>query len=281
MASILPFSVVNVLICVMVSITNVNSANILFLLPIATKSHKNCFDPLIEALAERDHNITVVAPLKFKTPLPNVREIVPVPFSEINPYVTSGDPFERRKEGKIGFFLNWDSSFLEGICDKLYRNEEILEMLKTDSYNVIIVNTFMNGCSVGMVHALQAPHIYLITMPGMNAMVQKTGLYFPPSFVPNSFAPFSDRMSFKERVLNFIAEYFMIINAKLSWNHYLSKMYQDHLGEDFPTINEIDKNVSLILMNSHFSMTYPRPLLPDVVEVGGMHTRPGLPLPKV
>jgi glucuronosyltransferase len=36
----------------------------------------------------------------------------------------------------------------------------------------------------------------------------------------------------------------------------------------------------MIFSNSYFPLTFPRPLLPDIVEVGGMHCRPAQPLPK-
>ncbi|CAL8110081.1 unnamed protein product [Orchesella dallaii] len=103
-------------------------------------------------------------------------------------------------------------------------------------------------------------------MPSMNVQMGKSGLYFPPNFVPCSFAAFGDRMNFKQRVLNFIAECFMLTITRVQWVPYLSR---DHLGSDVPDVDEIDKNVTLLLMNTHFSLTYPRPLLPDVVEVGG------------
>lgn len=261
----------------------VHSANILFLFPLATKSHKNVFEPLIVALAERGHNLTVLTPLKLSNSHSNVREIVPVPFNEIGWGASSNDPFEDRKQGKINFFLNWNTTFIQVACNKIYQRQEVQELLKNErgTFDVIVVNALMNGCAVGMVHALQAPHIYLITMPAMNFLVKKAGLHYPPSFVPNSFAPFGDKMNFKERVLNYVADQFMNIMGKISWNKYYSKMYQDHLGADFPNINEIDQNLSLVLTNSHFSLSYPRPVQPDVVEVGGMHTRPPKPLPKV
>ncbi|ODM98012.1 UDP-glucuronosyltransferase 2B20 [Orchesella cincta] len=263
------------------SISISESANILFLTPIATKSHLNIFNSLINGLAERDHNITVVAPLKMKTPLPNVREISPIPFEIMKTAVSSGNPFERRKEGKSGLFLSWNSTFMEVGSDMMYRNEEIKELIKggPGSFDLIIVNAFMNHFTLGIVHELQAPHMYVITMPAMNVQVSKFGLYFPPSFVPCSFAAFSDRMNFKERILNFLAEYFMLAITGTVWVPYLSKMYQDHLGSHVPNADEIDRNVSLLLMNTHFSLTYPRPLLPDVVEVGGLHTRESKPLP--
>jgi glucuronosyltransferase len=40
------------------------------------------------------------------------------------------------------------------------------------------------------------------------------------------------------------------------------------------------KNASLVLSNSHFTLNYPRPLLPEVIDVGGMHCRPSKPLPQ-
>ena len=42
-------------------------------------------------------------------------------------------------------------------------------------------------------------------------------------------------------------------------------------GDDFPSIHELDSLASLILINQHFSLNYPRPLLPSIIEVGGMH----------
>ncbi|CAG7734507.1 unnamed protein product, partial [Allacma fusca] len=36
----------------------------------------------------------------------------------------------------------------------------------------------------------------------------------------------------------------------------------------------------MMLVNSHFSINRPRPTLPDVVDIGGVHCRAGRPLPK-
>ena len=50
---------------------------------------------------------------------------------------------------------------------------------------------------------------------------------------------------------------------------------------DLPPLLEIERNQSLTLMNSHFSMFTPVPLLPSQVEVGAMHCRPAKALPQV
>lgn len=42
-------------------------------------------------------------------------------------------------------------------------------------------------------------------------------------------------------------------------------------GADFPSVYELDSLPSLILLNQHFTLNYPRPFLPNILEVGGMH----------
>ena len=50
---------------------------------------------------------------------------------------------------------------------------------------------------------------------------------------------------------------------------------------ELPPLLEMEANVSLSLINSHFSFRKPLPFLPNQIEVGGMHCRPAKPLPKV
>ena len=50
---------------------------------------------------------------------------------------------------------------------------------------------------------------------------------------------------------------------------------------DFPGLAEIEKGAALILANTHFSLDIPMPLLPQQVEVGGMHCRKPKQLPAV
>lgn len=54
-----------------------------------------------------------------------------------------------------------------------------------------------------------------------------------------------------------------------------------YFGVDLPFLDDIIKNTSLILVNHHFSLAFPRPLLPNVIEIGGHHIRSPKPLPAV
>lgn len=54
-----------------------------------------------------------------------------------------------------------------------------------------------------------------------------------------------------------------------------------YLGEDILKEQDMDYRTSLLLSNSHFSFTRPRPLPPNVIEIGGIHITEDKPLPTV
>ncbi|CAL8107618.1 unnamed protein product [Orchesella dallaii] len=256
-------------------ITHVTTSKILFLLPIASKSHKNVFDPLIDALLSRGHELTVVSPVKSSKNYTNLREIHPVTVEEISnsPAMSGGNMFENRRKGKLAVLLSFDNTFIEEVCHKFYRNEEINGILKTrEKFDLAFVNAVPNQCVLGLVNYLNIPHIYLGSLPLTNAHIGGVGGFFPRSFVPSPFSPFIDKMSFMERVINFIIE---MLSGHLYYQKQSSDIYRQYLGNDIPTVEEIDRNVSMIFMNTNFLLTFPRPLLPDIVEVGGMHCKYG------
>lgn len=54
-----------------------------------------------------------------------------------------------------------------------------------------------------------------------------------------------------------------------------------NVDENIPHPNEFAKNLSFTLQNGHFSLSYSRPYLPSVAEIGCIHCKPAKPLPKV
>lgn len=48
-----------------------------------------------------------------------------------------------------------------------------------------------------------------------------------------------------------------------------------------PRLSEIAKNTSLVLVNSHPILNRPRPQVPAVIDVGGMHVKKEKKLPDV
>lgn len=54
-----------------------------------------------------------------------------------------------------------------------------------------------------------------------------------------------------------------------------------YFGADAPDAYTLMKNISLVFVNSHFTFHLPRPLVPNFIEIGGIHVTDSKPLPEV
>lgn len=207
-----------------------------------------------------------------------VKEIVIVPLEEIFKKLES--PFSQRKRGKFSQFTNASMDYIEDTCAKALESPEMQHVLKHETFDLIIVDILMNYCILGVIPALKSPSIFVSTLVAPSFLLQPLGNRMPPSFVPDPFLSYSDKMTFMERVSNLMFGLFVDVVGSLLFLPKLEKIYKDRLLVK-EGIVEIGANVSILFVNSHFTLNYPRPYLPDVVDIGGLHTRPAQPLPKV
>lgn len=92
---------------------------------------------------------------------------------------------------------------------------------------------------------------------------------------------YTDKMTFSERVMNYIiATYYYII--KDYW-YYPSqtKISEKVFGEKVPSLFELQKHISLLLLNTDIIFDYPQSLPPAIINVGGLHLKRVEELPKV
>lgn len=264
--------------CTCIQVTE--SYKILFILPIATKSHKNVFEPLVRALAERGHDITMVSPSETSGLPKNVHEITPLTIQDF----ISGfaiHPMRMRAEGKLNQLLFLNHNVARN-CEKVYKDSEFQKMLALgpNHFDLIFFNGYFNQCFFGLHSFLKAPFIIITTMGSPLFISRLTGNYYPTSFVPFPFLGYSQQMNFIERVTNFASSYF--VNALIdSQNSKYESIYRKYLGNNTEGLDEISRNVSLIMGNEHHVLTFPKPNLPDIIPIGGMICRPSNPLPKV
>jgi len=68
------------------------------------------------------------------------------------------------------------------------------------------------------------------------------------------------------------------------YSYAVIRVMNEMTHEDFPdspTVEELGKDMSLMIINSHPVISYPRSLPPTVVSIGALHTRSANPLPMV
>ncbi|XP_063593602.1 UDP-glycosyltransferase UGT5-like isoform X2 [Penaeus indicus] len=101
-----------------------------------------------------------------------------------------------------------------------------------------------------------------------------------PAYVSGPLQEYPSPLSLKHRLLNLLQHILM----PFYWRHWgaVPKMQKEisAIFPDLPPLLDIERNQSLTLINSHFSINMAVPLLPSQVAVGAVHCRPAKPLPK-
>lgn len=86
--------------------------------------------------------------------------------------------------------------------------------------------------------------------------------------------------TFWDRFLN---SYDYVRSKSQGWwyNRHATVMGRTYFGKDVPDSYMLMKKISLLFVNSHFSFDLPRPWMPNLIEIGGIHVTDPQPLPKV
>lgn len=128
----------------------------------------------------------------------------------------------------------------------------------------------MNPCFLAFGHHFKAPMIGLVSSVLYDWMYDPFGNPASPALISNFKKGDSLMINFASRLIST----FNSMREKLMFNHYSQKQNNyvtKHFGPNFPNIDELQKEVSLLLVNSHYSLTGAKPFTTSVVEVGGIH----------
>lgn len=153
---------------------------------------------------------------------------------------------------------------------------------KDEHFDLVIMEIFMNEAMHGFGHHFGAPMIGFSTFGASTWSTDLVGSPSPMSYVPNAFLSFSDKMSFWQRLGNIAFSLYEDYQFQ-SYMKLQSRLYESVFPrKDKPALADLRKNVSLVLLNNHVTMNFPRPYAPNMIEVGGIHINRNAarPLPK-
>jgi hypothetical protein len=166
----------------------------------------------------------------------------------------------------------------------MLQEEEIYKLIHARNihFDLLIIEAFFNECFLGFVHKFKAPLIHLCTFGGTHWIGDWVGNPNPYAYVPDPFLEYSDKMNFWERTINTIVGTGWKLGRRYYYLPGQDTIMRRHFNDaDLPSVAEIEYSTSLVLLNSHFSLSYPRPLMPNMVQVGGLHVKPPNKVPQV
>ncbi|XP_037931782.1 UDP-glycosyltransferase UGT5-like [Teleopsis dalmanni] len=250
-----------------------NSANILGFFPGPSKSHFLIHSSIADALGRAGHNVTVLSVV------PNVNKNGKYNFIHINSS-TYTDDFATEMINNPQPAYKLMSHMLSNIMEMANETmghptmQEFLKNHKKSSFDLIIYGYFMNEFHFGLSAHFDCPTVVSFMIQPMLFLNDLVGNPEQISYVPTMLSSLKQPLTFLGRVQNFLAS--MLENSLMMplLNYENNKYYRTYFPADqYPSLDEVKKNISLVFTNHHFSQGPIRPNVPAMVEIGGIQIK--------
>ncbi|XP_046740909.1 UDP-glucosyltransferase 2-like [Diprion similis] len=256
------------------TLSEVRGYRILSILPYNAKSHAIMFEALCKGLANRGHQVDVVGHFPLKKPVKNYTDIINLDDPSI-PKLQNNLTYAYVKatalDRPVVPFLT--STFGAELC-KFMDHPELKKLIKNPPkdppYDLLIGEVLAAHCFLALGQHFKVPVVAIVTSPMWPWSSDFVANPDNPAYVPGVFSNLMAPMNFWERMTNTLD----LISKKMQFYYYTrdqDEIIRKHLGPHALGVREAERNVSLILVNSHYSLNGVRPFTTAVVEVGGIH----------
>nr|XP_054509069.1 UDP-glucuronosyltransferase 1A1-like [Agelaius phoeniceus] len=242
-------------------------------------SHWLSMREVLDILRQRGHEVVVVAPevsMHIKPSKNFVMKMFSVPYSKE----------ELEKDFKAFFHVSFEEgtfferffNVLEGIkritnfgvssCEQLLQNKELIRYLEESKFDAVLTDPFV-PCGVILAEHLSLPSVYFLRGIPCGLDFEATQCPKPPSYVPRIFTDLTDRMTFLQRVKNLLFDIPSVFLCDFAFEPY-SKLASEFLQREV-TVQDLLRKGSVWLLRLDFVLDYPRPLMPNIIPIGGVN----------
>ncbi|KAM7361147.1 UDP-glycosyltransferase UGT5-like [Cochliomyia hominivorax] len=260
------------LFVIIFSLKSIESAKILALFPFPGPSQYILVQPYLKTLASRGHEVTVINAFPQKQKVDNYRDVLVTEVHANYAEIIEEAAVERAKWDEMSFL----SGFFINVTETVMQNPEVQKLLNTESFDLIILEALHTDAWYALGRHFNAPMIGLSSFGTDPIIDELMGNMSPFSYVPLVTAGLTEHMSYMERLRNVYLNLMELLHVRvytIPRHREIVKKYLPHIKED---IWELRTNFSLMLLNQHFSLSFPRPYVPNMVDVGGfqIHYKP-------
>uniref|UniRef100_A0A1I8MRX7 UDP-glucoronosyl and UDP-glucosyl transferase n=1 Tax=Musca domestica TaxID=7370 RepID=A0A1I8MRX7_MUSDO len=268
-------------VCLSLSVTE--GANILALLPSPSSSHLIIEMAVIKELAVRNHNVTVVSvlPLKPEWRHPSITHIqLDHGYIDMNAAINSTSKTGiARVFGAVSMFKN----FILSLADIL-EDPKMLELQnnRNNKYDLMLFGYIFGDFMYGLAEHFNCPVALLWPNIPITDILEIIGNPFDITYTVSSMINLSaDTNGFLFRLKNIFA-FIVDKTFKLMRDMTSKEVYEKYFPSDkYVSYEKAKERVSLVLFSHHFSEKPVRPLVPGMIEIGGIHLdEETKPLPK-
>ncbi|XP_047400281.1 UDP-glucuronosyltransferase 1A8-like [Sciurus carolinensis] len=185
------------------------------------------------------------------------------------------------EEGTHGVAMGSSKGFFDitfSRCRSLFNDKKLVEFLKESSFDAVFLDPF-DVCGLVVAKYFSLPSVVFTRGVFCHYLEEGAQCPSPLSYVPRHFMKVSDVMTFKERVENYINH----LGEHLFCPYFLKTALEiaSEVLQTAVTPYDLFSQVSIWLLRTDFVLDYPRPVMPNMIFIGGINCQQGKPLPKV
>ena len=170
------------------------------------------------------------------------------------------------------------SLMFERSCEELLNNKDLIRDLNASSFDVVLTDP-VYPCGAVLAKYLSIPAVFFLRSLPCDIDFEGTACPNPFSYGPKLLTMNSDHMTFFQRVKNmlyplalkYICHVFVTPYAQMA-----SKLLQREVS-----LVDVLRSASVWLFRGDFVMDYPRPIMPNMVFIGGINCANRKPLSQV
>ncbi|XP_077169529.1 UDP-glucuronosyltransferase 1A6-like isoform X3 [Paroedura picta] len=238
---------------------------------------------VLEKLSERGHEIVVVAPevnLLFKESKHYTTVTHPVPYTP-DDFAERFRSFGKQSFAEVSFpamvvgalksMMHLAELFFMN-CESLLKNREIMQALEEGAFDALFTDPVM-PCGVILAEHLSIPSVYFFR--GFPCYLEHAINMCPSpvSYAPRCYSRFSDRMTFTQRVLNLLIGLLETPIFTIMYTKY-QEIASELFGREVP-LPTLYRNGSIWLLRYDFVFEFPKPVMPNMVFIGGINCEEG------
>lgn len=152
----------------------------------------------------------------------------------------------------------------------------IVEQIKRDeNFDLVVFGFMLNNYQIGLAAHFRCPAVVISNTPAVVLLRDLVGNPYGVSHVASPMLVLNgEPMSFRYRVMNYLVNHVVDV-AMLALDRLLfAPVYELNFPADrYPSYAEAKLNVSLVMVSSHLSLGSPMPLMPGLLEVGGIQAK--------
>ncbi|NXN62758.1 UD11 glucuronosyltransferase, partial [Himantopus himantopus] len=269
---------VTAVLVLLLSVISLAAGGKLLVVPV-DGSHWLSMREVLDGLRQKGHEIVVVAPeisLYIKPTKNFVMKMYPVPFTQeemdgnfqafLQDVLEEGSFLERFL--KVYQSMKKVSGLAISSCAHLLYNKELVRYLEESKFDAVFTDPVL-PCGQILAEHLSVPSVFFLRGIPCGLDFEATQCPNPPSYAPRIFTEHTDHMNFFQRVKNLIFDIPNYFLCDFVFQPY-AKLASEFLQRDV-TVPDLLRKASIWLMRLDFVLDYPRPLMPNIIVIGGVN----------